>query len=377
MRVTARFIFSVVILAVVVAYDQIVVPGHLVSVLYAVPMFIAAFILPPFPTLLIVGLSLLCALLEIASGKGEIDVWTAQAICLTVAAFLSYSLAKRIQDVTQLNRRLQVAKAAAEDLAAQAERDATRLRQLERAREEILRSITHDLRNPLTAILGNAQLLGQGPERSPQILRRAQNIQMSAQRMREMIAELADSARIEAGELKPQLQNVDLAAAVAQIVEQYSPGEESERIRVQVDPAVGEVPADPSWLERILANLVSNALKYGAERSEIQVKVVRQDGVVCVSVADQGKGIAPEYLPHIFDRYYRVPNGHAQREGLGLGLYITKGMIEAMGGQIRVESTVGKGSTFFFTLPAPRSPRGVEPSPLSPPASVSRLHLAG
>ena len=108
--------------------------------------------------------------------------------------------------------------------------------------------------------------------------------------------------------------------------------------------------ADPDRLETILLNLLQNAQKFSAPDSPIQVTAHAQDGTVMVSITDQGIGIAPEDLPRIFDRFYRVE--HIRKaEGTGLGLYITKRLVEAHGGQIWVESEVGKGSTFSFTLP--------------------------
>lgn len=118
------------------------------------------------------------------------------------------------------------------------------------------------------------------------------------------------------------------------------------------------VLADPDRLERILGNLVTNALKYAPEGTPVCVTLDRGDGVVIVSVADQGPGIEPDEVPHIFERYYRTQATRTSHEGLGLGLYITRGLVEAHGGRIWVESRLGVGSTFSFTLPLADSSGG-------------------
>jgi two-component system phosphate regulon sensor histidine kinase PhoR len=111
--------------------------------------------------------------------------------------------------------------------------------------------------------------------------------------------------------------------------------------------------ADPSRLERILTNLISNALKYSPPEAEVVVRAERVDSCLQVSVVDRGIGIAPEDLPHLFERFYRT-RGSRKAEGLGLGLYITRMLVEAHGGRIWAESELGKGSTFSFTLPLAR-----------------------
>jgi signal transduction histidine kinase len=112
------------------------------------------------------------------------------------------------------------------------------------------------------------------------------------------------------------------------------------------------VLADPDRLERILMNLLTNALKYSAPGTPVTVALARRDGQVVTAVSDQGPGIPPDELPHLFERYYRARETRERKEGLGLGLYITKGLVEAHGGRLWVESQVGKGSTFSFSLPA-------------------------
>jgi two-component system phosphate regulon sensor histidine kinase PhoR len=125
---------------------------------------------------------------------------------------------------------------------------------------------------------------------------------------------------------------------------------ESQRVEVLIAPDSPAVDADPDRLERIFANLVSNALKYSAPEMPVVIRAEAKDREMVVAVADRGEGIDPKDVPHIFERYYRT--GDKRRSGgIGLGLYITKMLVEAHGGRIWVESELGKGSTFYFTLP--------------------------
>jgi signal transduction histidine kinase len=122
------------------------------------------------------------------------------------------------------------------------------------------------------------------------------------------------------------------------------------RVDIDVPAGLPDVAADTDRLERILTNLLTNALRYSFPETRVLVKARRTDKGVVISVTDKGVGIAPADLPRVFERFYRVKDA-GKPEGLGLGLYITKMLIEAHGGRIWVESELGKGSTFYFTLP--------------------------
>jgi len=237
-------------------------------------------------------------------------------------------------------------------------RDVTAQHELEEQREDILRAISHDLRSPLTAILGQAQLLerrlaqaGLEQERA-----NAEAIVTSAQRMNAMIQDLVEAARLESGQLKLNLQPVDLGPFISDLLRRLAPVMEVRRVRVVVPEGLPPALADPGRLERILTNLLSNALKYSWPGSEVTVSVQQRNGELVTSVSDRGPGIAPQDLPKLFQRYTRIGGEEGRRNGLGLGLYITRKLVEAHGGRIWAESQVGVGSTFSFTLPvAPRS----------------------
>jgi len=146
------------------------------------------------------------------------------------------------------------------------------------------------------------------------------------------------------------LQPVKLPAFIADILERMRTIMEVERILVELPPDLPPVSADYNRLERILLNLLSNALKYSAPGTPVLVRARSTEGMVEVSVADRGVGIAPDDLPYIFERFYRAEEAR-KTEGVGLGLYITRQLVEAHGGRIRVESRPGVGSTFYFMLP--------------------------
>lgn len=232
--------------------------------------------------------------------------------------------------------------------------DITALHELQEQREDLLRAVSHDLRSPLTVVLGQAQLLLRQMERAgagePQ-RRGAEAIIAGAQRMNLMIQDLVDSARMEAGQLRLELTTVDLAAFIQSLLGQLAGVLEVQRVRLEAPADLPTVRADPARLERILTNLLSNALKYSPAGSVVTVTLSLGEEAIATAVHDRGPGIAPEDRPRLFQRYGRPADGRGAQPGLGLGLYISRILVEAHGGRIWVESEVGAGSTFYFTLP--------------------------
>ena len=232
--------------------------------------------------------------------------------------------------------------------------DITPLHEMEERREDLLRTVSHDLRNPLAAIQGQAELLLRALDKAGLTGRERKSTEAiitGAQRMNTMIQDLVDAARLEAGKLALTLQAVDLRMVLHDLLERLSSVLETGRVRLEAPEALPPARADRDRLERILTNLLSNALKYSTPGTPVTATVAQTDGEVVTSISDQGPGIAPEDLPHLFERYYRPRARPSAPEGLGLGLYITKGLVEAHGGRIWAESQVGVGSTFSFTLP--------------------------
>lgn len=231
-------------------------------------------------------------------------------------------------------------------------RDVTAQKEAERLREEYIALISHDLRNPLTALTGQAQLLRRSLARSgdERGVTGVDSILKSARRMNSMIQDLVETARLESGQLDTRKDPTDLFQLISDVVERMGTTEERARIRLEYPEPIPPVMADPDRIERVVVNLVSNALKYSTPDSPVSVAVRRHDGEAMVSVSDQGIGIHPDEVHHLFQRFYRAKAGE-RSEGLGLGLYITRLIVEAHGGRIWVESKLGEGSKFTFSLP--------------------------
>jgi len=231
--------------------------------------------------------------------------------------------------------------------------DITALHHLQEQQKGLLQTISHDLRSPLAVIKGHEQVVAsmlaeQGVNGTIQQSLAA--IERSVNRMDLMIQDLVDATRWEGGQLELKCEPVNLPHYLDDLLQRVSMALAAKRVQVEMPDDLPLVYADYARLERILVNLLSNALKYSDPDTLVRVKAQPQDGEVVITVTDQGTGIPPEALPHLFERFYRVP-GEQKVEGIGLGLYITKVLVEAHGGRIWGESDVGKGSTFYFTLP--------------------------
>jgi signal transduction histidine kinase len=232
--------------------------------------------------------------------------------------------------------------------------DITALKALEREREEWISIVTHDLRQPVTVILGYATILRQTLERkgTASQQRAVRAVLAAAQNLNRMIGDLLDVSRIDARRLTLRCETVDLPALIRTVVERQTAIGPGRTVRLTSDGDVPPIVADPGRIEQILDNLLSNAVKYGDPGTDILVQVVRRDAAVVVSVSNHGKGIPPEEIPKLFTRFYRTAEAREGRAGgLGLGLYISKGLVEAHGGQIWAESVPGQETTLTFTLP--------------------------
>jgi PAS domain S-box-containing protein len=228
-------------------------------------------------------------------------------------------------------------------------RDITERQALERLQQEFIAMISHELRNPLTAIMGYAQILQQ---RGTYDQRAVDVILGQTKHVARMVGDLLDAARLEAGRMTLQPASVDLVALVRASVAQARGLSERHALRIEApdEPLTGSW--DPGRLTQVLQNLLSNAVKYSPNGGEILISVRDLGGQVQVAVTDHGTGIAPELLPRLFGRFYRVAaTSSSEVGGVGLGLYITRSLVEAHGGQLEAESTPGQGSTFRFTLP--------------------------
>ncbi|MBI2938909.1 MAG: HAMP domain-containing histidine kinase [Chloroflexi bacterium] len=227
--------------------------------------------------------------------------------------------------------------------------------------EQFLSVIAHELRAPLTVILGYTELLRRSKTPRPPAEERAvEQITSNARRLNAMIGELVDASRIQAQRVAIQPQTVNLGEQVGHLLAtSLAPLLGDRPVQVDVAPDVPPVWADPTRVDQIVTNLLTNAARFSPPTTEITVDVGRADDQVRLSVTDRGPGIPPEALPHLFTRFYQVPEpGGGHHPGLGLGLYIVKGLAELQGGSVGVQSEVGRGSTFTVTLPvAPEAQR--------------------
>ncbi|MGE5525983.1 MAG: ATP-binding protein [Rhodospirillaceae bacterium] len=231
--------------------------------------------------------------------------------------------------------------------------DVTELRRLEAVRRDFVANASHELRTPLTVVRAAAETLRDVADDAAKRAHFIDLIERNADTLEQLVADMLELARIESGELKLHLEPVNLASTVQAITVQLAHRAQLKAITLTNEVADIAVRADRRVLEHVLDNLIDNALKYCPEGSSIRVLSSVTDGMVSVSVADNGPGIASEHIDRIFERFYRVDAGRSRAlGGTGLGLSIVKHFVEAMGGNVSVESRVGVGSTFSFTLQA-------------------------
>jgi PAS domain S-box-containing protein len=230
-------------------------------------------------------------------------------------------------------------------------RDISERKRLEEARDDFVAMVAHDLKSPLTVIVGCLSAIDSRIQQYPdQRLREVFSVmEHSAERVTQLIDDLVKTAKLEAGsELirKP----FDLGSLVTDVVKQYMVGHPSRLFSVRLPSSLPTVLGDRAGTQRVLENLLSNAVKYSQEGQSIEVQVGLADSVVTTSVQDHGRGITKDKLDTVFDKFSR--SGRDPRTpGTGLGLYIAKMFVESQGGTIWVTSEEGRGATFSFTVP--------------------------
>ncbi len=232
----------------------------------------------------------------------------------------------------------------------------TRLRELSQMKEEFLALTTHDLRSPLAVISGviNFFTSGRLGELTPEQRKMVSMMERNTGSLIELVNDLLDASKLESGSLRLDPVSNDLHLLVAELTETMLPLAQEKEIELTTDlPAdLPHVRADRAKLRRILVNLLSNAVKFTGRGGHISFSAEANSDFVSVAVSDTGVGIAPEDLARLFDKYEQARSRATRSEkGTGLGLYITKQLVELHGGTITVESKPGKGSTFAFTLP--------------------------
>jgi PAS domain S-box-containing protein len=215
---------------------------------------------------------------------------------------------------------------------------------------EVISTVSHELRSPLTSVKGYTSLLLNRWDRLGEDQKRMmlEQVHHDADRVTRLVTELLDISRLESGRLVLRRQMVDLVALVNTVLDKVRMMETTLSADVEFPDNFPHIYADPDKIEQVLTNLVENAAKYADPRS-MRVRGAAADGQVTVSVADKGEGIPESDLPRVFTKFFR--RAETRPTGSGLGLWISRGLVEAHGGRLIVESEVGLGSVFRFTLP--------------------------
>ena len=234
--------------------------------------------------------------------------------------------------------------------------DVTDQKEVEQLKDDFLSIASHELKTPLTSIMGYTQLLNR---RLNSELRRAGSddvievIENQCRRMKRLVEDLLDVSRIERGSFQTAQAQVDLVDLVETVVKRFRPASRDHQLKVLKPEAGISVWGDEDRLDQVLTNLLSNAVKYSPDGGRVEVRLVRNGESAEVAVQDWGIGIPEDQQARIFSRFYQAEGVVRARRfgGMGLGLFISKAIVDELGGAISVDSTAGKGSTFCFTLP--------------------------
>ncbi|HXS67598.1 MAG TPA: ATP-binding protein, partial [Candidatus Polarisedimenticolia bacterium] len=233
--------------------------------------------------------------------------------------------------------------------------DLTRLKQLERTREEFVANVSHELRTPLSLIKGYTETLLDGAKDNPEVETKfLQTIQRNSERLQFLIEDLLTISELESGRLKMNLQSVRLRSLVDRVLEDFKTQAESRHVELKNEMPDLTARADSDRLQQVLGNLIGNAIKYGRSDGHVGVSGrLANANLVELCVHDDGPGIPPESIERVFERFYRVDKARSREQGgTGLGLSIVKHIVQSHGGKVWVKSEPGKGAAFYFTLPA-------------------------
>ena len=235
------------------------------------------------------------------------------------------------------------------------------LREIDELKSNILANVSHELRTPITIAKGSIQLALE--ESDPEQRKSLLNMALAAlMRQNFIIEDLLEAAKFEKGRVKLQLEDVDVVKIIKKVVEEFEPllREENLKLNIKTEGGLPKAKADVRSLEHVLRNLISNAIKFNKQGGSIFIEVMqKRNDVIEVCISDTGIGIPKDKLSKIFERLYQVDSSPTRRYGgTGMGLAIVRDIVEAHGGKITVESELGRGSTFCFTLPVWREKNG-------------------
>ncbi len=278
--------------------------------------------------------------------RGDIDTFEREAL-VTLGAHVGLALE---------NARLAARQRRFADELAQKVAEATgRLAEMDRVKSTFLAIASHELRTPLTALQGFSELLAARRFPADEVQRLAGIMHCEVERLTRIVSDFLDLSRLERG-LEPTLQRtaVSVAPALAAAVELFGRQHPTHRVHIECDAGLPPVDADADALDRIVKNLVSNAIKYSRPGGGVRVRAraVERGRAVEVTVEDDGQGIPPEALPRVFEPYYRAPGASETARGAGIGLAVVKSLVDAHGGSIQVESAPMRGTRMTFVLPA-------------------------
>jgi two-component system phosphate regulon sensor histidine kinase PhoR len=234
--------------------------------------------------------------------------------------------------------------------------DVTEIRKLETMRKDFVANVSHELRTPIAAVRSAAETARRAIEKDPEAaVRFVDMIERNALRLQELVEDLLELSRIESKQFRPQSELVNIADLADQVLALFREAGEKKHLSMRLvsSPSNPIARADRRAVEQILTNLIENAVKYCRDNVSVTVRIAEREGIFRVSVEDTGPGIEAKHLPRLFERFYRADKGRSRdMGGTGLGLSIVKHLVETMGGNVSVESTPGRGTTFSFTLPA-------------------------
>lgn len=274
--------------------------------------------------------------------SSELDLLLAHVAAVIIASVFLMGVTLDLKAAAELawQRALEADQAAATAHAADA------------ARDRFLATVSHELRTPLDTVLGYAEMLIE-EERDPDRAQDLDRIRSAGRQLLALVNDVLDMSRVEADELSVVLERIDVGAVIEQVVHTTAPqvADRKNRLRVRIADGLPELHSDPARIRQILLNLVSNAAKYTTD-GEIAVEVTTHGHRVRFSVADTGIGIPEEQLPRLFSRFVQLHEGPERRPGIGLGLALSQGLAERLGGRIVATSVAGRGSTFTLELPS-------------------------
>ena len=252
-------------------------------------------------------------------------------------------------------------------------------------KDEFLSTASHELRTPLNAILGWARLLSSGALEPSAYARAFETIERNARAQVQLIEDILDGSRIITGKLRLEMRSLDMTEVVQAAVDAIKPAAAAKNIRIdlRIDPEATRIYGDADRLQQVIWNLVNNAIKFTDKGGSVAVDLWRLDTSIALSVSDNGKGISPDFLPYIFERFRQADGSNTRRYGgLGLGLALARHLVEAHGGTVRAESAgEGQGATFTVLLPVQavyvRDPHSDHPSRSALEPVQTTVSLAG